>query len=82
MLRAIGKGARGRPTLYLGLSFENLARFRAEPMDTFITIKREETGIDVDVVIFSGETEAEMLDKFAPHIDGNTKLALDKRFKS
>lgn len=44
----------------LGLSFGNLDKFKAEPLDTHIHISAEETGLGIDVLIFSGETEEAM----------------------
>ena len=62
MIKATGKGRTGKDTLFVGLSFGNLDRFRAEPLDTFIMIQGGEVGLPFDVMIFSGETEAQMAD--------------------
>ena len=59
MIKATGHH-NGRKTLFIGLSFGNLDKFKAGPMDTFILIAREEVGTDFDVLIFSGTTEEEM----------------------
>lgn len=55
----------GRMLLGLGLSFGNLDKFRQEPRDTFIPIDGKELGLPVDVIIFSGETEAHMTEMMA-----------------
>lgn len=60
MLKATGKGPNGEDILFIGLSYFNLDRFSAAPLDTFIRIDAKEMGLSHDVVIFSGRTEAEM----------------------
>ena len=50
----------GKPTAFFGLSFENLRRLQARPLDDHILIKGDELGISHDIVLFSGETEAVM----------------------
>lgn len=59
MLKATGK-LNGRDTLFIGLSFGNLKRFRAGPLDSFITIPAEEVGLSHDIVILSGQTEQDI----------------------
>jgi hypothetical protein len=46
----------------VGLSFANLDRFLASPLDTHIIIDGREMGLPFDVVIFSGRTEEQMAD--------------------
>jgi hypothetical protein len=65
MIKATGKGPTGKDTLFVGLSFGNLDRFRAEPLETYIRISGAEMGLPFDVLIFSGRTEAEMADMIA-----------------
>lgn len=60
MLKATATGPDGRPLLVIGLSFRNLEVFRQRPGDTFIKIAGAELGLPIDVVIFSGETEAHL----------------------
>lgn len=53
-----GKGTNnGREVLIFGLSFENLKRLKE---DKPIMVYREEMGIVYDIIIFAGETEAQM----------------------
>jgi hypothetical protein len=59
MLKAIAH-ANGRKILVIGLSFGNLDKFRAEAGDTYIAIDGREMGMDLDVMIISGETEADI----------------------
>ena len=61
MIKAKGE-LDGRPTYWIGLSFGNLDKFKQEPLDTYIMIRREESGLDHDIMIFSGRTEREMID--------------------
>ncbi|HEX3398826.1 MAG TPA: hypothetical protein VHT74_00725 [Acetobacteraceae bacterium] len=58
MIKATATKPDGRKLLILGLSFANLDRFRAEPGDTMINIDGKDIGLPIDVMIFSGETEA------------------------
>jgi hypothetical protein len=81
MIKARGR-IKGRDTLVIGLSFGNLDRFRAEPLDTFITIDGREVGTPFDVLIFSGETEAQMADMMAQGFGPNTKVHVSERAKS
>jgi hypothetical protein len=53
MLKAVA-GVSGNQCLVIGLSFGNIDRFLAAPMDTHIRIRREETGLPIEVVLFSG----------------------------
>lgn len=68
MIKATGKGATGRDTLFVGLSFDNLDKFRAGPLDSFIQIDGKQMGLPFDVMIFSGRTEAEMTDLLAKQL--------------
>ena len=61
MIKALITHTDGRPSvMMLGLSFRNLNEFREHPLDTFIPIKGAQFGLPFDVIIFSGETEADM----------------------
>lgn len=82
MIKATGKGKDGRNTLYVGLSFGNLDRFRAEPLDTFIKIDGRELGLPFDVMIFSGETEAQMAELMAGGFGPDTKVNISPRSKN
>lgn len=53
MLKMVG-GEPPHQILVLGLSFGNLANFQAHPSDTYIHIKKEDTGLPIDVLIASG----------------------------
>lgn len=82
MIKATGRGPTGVDTLFLGLSFGNLDRFRAAPLDTYITIKGAETGLPFDVMIFSGKTEAEMVDFMATRFGPDTEVVVSPRSKN
>lgn len=76
MFRAIiSDGRSGDKRLLIGLSFANLDRFREQPMDTFITIKASETGLPMDILIFSGETE-EKCAEVVKNMPKSTKIIL------
>lgn len=79
MIKATGQGQNGRKTLYLGLSFANLDKFRAESLDTYIRVDGKELGLPFDVMIFSGETEAHMADLMSGGFGPNTKINISKR---
>jgi hypothetical protein len=74
MIKAIGKAADGRTLLTLGLSFGNLDRFRAEPLETYIRIDGKKLGIPIDVIIFSGETEEQMQGMMMQFVGPETKI--------
>ena len=82
MIKATGKGPTGNDTLFIGLSFGNLARFRAEPLDTYITIDGASMDLPIDVMIFSGKTEADMADMMASGFGPNTKVFVSPRSKN
>jgi hypothetical protein len=72
----------GAKVLMIGLSFGNLDKLRAEPGDTFIRIDGKEMGLEFDVLIFSGETEAHMHGLVAGSIGPDTKIHIDPKLKS
>ena len=80
MLKAVADGPGGRKLLVLGLSFANLDKFRSHPGDTMIRIDGREVGLPVDIVIFSGETEARLAE-LVP-IGPDTKVHVSNRLKS
>ena len=80
MIKATTKTPDGRTLLLVGLSFGNLDRFRAEPGDTFIRIEGKEMELPIDIVIFSGETEAHMQTMLA--ITEKTIVHIDPKLKS
>lgn len=51
---------KSRGVLMLGLSFGNLDKFRSDPLDTFIKVEGAQFGMPHDIIIFSGETEADI----------------------
>ncbi len=59
MVIASGK-VNGRDTLFIGLSFGNLKRFKLQPLGGGVTIARDETGLSHDILIMSGKTEQEI----------------------
>jgi hypothetical protein len=82
MIKATGKGRTGKDTLFVGLSFGNLDKFRAGPLDSFIMIEGSEVGLPFDVMIFSGETEAQMADLMAQGFGPDTKVHVSQRSKN
>lgn len=74
--------ADGRTLLTIGLSFGNLDKFRAEAGDTFIKIDGKEMGLPIDILIFSGETEAHMEGMFGGSITGKTVVHIDPKLKA
>ena len=71
-----------RKLLLIGLSFGNLDKFRAEPGDTFIKIDGKEMELPIDVLIFSGTTEADMQKMMAHTIGPDTKVHIDPKLRS
>ena len=82
MIKATGKGPNGRDTLFVGLSFGNLDKFRAAPLDSHIRIDGSQLGLAVDVLIFSGRTEAEMTELLAHGFGPDTKVNISDRSKN
>ena len=82
MIKASLQGPDGRTLLVLGLSFRNLDRFRDEAGKTFIKILGEEIGLPIDIVIFSGETEAHMMDSIKDRIGPETIIHIDPKARS
>lgn len=80
MIKASATGPDGRSLLMIG--FGNLDRFRAEPGDTFIRIDGREMELPIDVLIFSGETEAHLHTLMAKAIGPLTKIHIDPKLKS
>jgi hypothetical protein len=71
-----------RTIMVIGLSFKNLDKFRAEPGETFIRIDGKEMGLPVDVLIFSGETEAHCAQSLSGTIGPDTKVHVDPKLRS
>jgi hypothetical protein len=82
MIKATATQADGRTLLTIGLSFGNLDKFRSQPGDTFIRIDGKAMGLPIDILIFSGETEAHMQAIFATAITDKTILHIDPKLKS
>jgi hypothetical protein len=72
----------GRTMLMLGLSFKNLDKFRAEAGDTYIKIDGKEMGLPIDVLLFSGETEAHLAQLVEKGIGPDTIVHTDPKLKS
>jgi hypothetical protein len=68
-----------RQLLMIGLSFGNLDKFLREPLDTFIKIDGKEMNLPIDVLIFSGETEAQMQRMMANSIGPHTKIHINPK---
>lgn len=82
MIKARGRSATGRDTVFLGLSYGNLERFRKQPMDTFIRIEAAELELPFDILIFSGRTEAEMSDWMLRALGPEAHITLSERSKN
>lgn len=82
MIKATGRGLNGEKVLYLGLSYGNLDRFRAKPLDTFIRIDAKELGLSHDVLIFSGKTEADCVELLASGFGPGTEVTISPRSKN
>jgi hypothetical protein len=82
MIKAIATGPDGKTLLMIGLSYGNLNKFRAQPGDTYIKILGSEVGLPVDVVIFSGETEAHCADTLKGGFGPDTKVFTSDRLKN
>jgi hypothetical protein len=82
MIKAIAHDGTGKSILVLGLSFANLDRFRAKPGDTFIRIRGDDVGLPVDIMIFSGETEAHCAETLKDGIGPDTKVNISPKLKS
>jgi hypothetical protein len=82
MIKATLKQPDGRTLLVLGLSFGNLAKFRDEPGDTFIKINGQLMDLPIDVLIYSGKTEAHLHELIEKSIGPNTIIHIDPKLKS
>lgn len=82
MIKATATGPDGRTILLIGLSFGNLDKFRAEPGETFIRVEGKALGIPVDLMIFSGETEAHCAESLKGSIGPDTKIHVDPKLRS
>lgn len=78
MIKAIATDDTGKKILVIGLSFANLAKFRAAPGDTYIRIDGSEMGLPIDIMLFSGETEAHMTVTFAGAFTPDTKVHAER----
>lgn len=81
MIKAIATQG-DRTIMVIGLSFGNLDKFRAEPGETFIRIDGKEMGLPVDIIIFSGETEAHCAESLQGTIGPHTKIHIDPKLRS
>jgi hypothetical protein len=82
MIKAIAVDGTGKSILVIGLSYANLDKFRKEPGDTFIRIRGAEVGLPVDIMIFSGETEAHCAKTLEFGIGPDTKVTISDRSKN
>jgi hypothetical protein len=79
MIKATMTDAAGRTVLMIGLSFGNLAKFKAAPLNTFIKIDGKAMDLPIDVLLFSGETEGEMGRFFADKVGPDTEIHIDPK---
>jgi hypothetical protein len=82
MIKATATLPDGRTLLMIGLSFGNLDKFRRDPGDTYIRIDGKEMGLPLDVLVFSGQTEAHMQTLVQGFIGPDTKVHVDPKLKS
>jgi hypothetical protein len=83
VIKATATGPDGKTILMIGLSYGNLDKFRAAPGDTYIKILGSETGgLPLDVLIFSGKTEADCADMLQDMIGRDTKVFTSDRLKN
>jgi len=82
MIKAVATGPDGRTIMMIGLSFRNLEKFRDQPGETYIRVDGKEMGLPLDVLIFSGETEAHCAEYISGAIGPDTKVHTDPRLKS
>jgi hypothetical protein len=81
MLEASATDGQGKKVLLLGLSFGNLDALRAGPGKIYIRIDGAKHGLPADVLVFSGETEAELLSALRGNIGPGTKVDIDPGLK-
>jgi len=82
MIKATATLPDGRSLMMIGLSFGNLGKFIDDPGDTYIRIDGKEMGLPVDVLIFSGETEAHLTDLMKGLINKDTIVHIDPKLKT
>lgn len=81
MIKARGS-INGHDTIFLGLSFANLAKLKANPLDDHILIKGKDLSLPFDIIITAGETEAAIAHMIEPLIGPHTKVHVDDKLKS
>lgn len=81
MMKIKADGPNG-PVVVLGLSHANIDKLRSDGLSGAIKIDAKELGIPLDIWITAAETEQVMIDAFEGCITPQTKLHIDKRFKS
>jgi hypothetical protein len=82
MMKATATLPDGRQLLMIGLSNGNLDTFRAQPLDSMIRIDGRQIGLGIDVLLFSGRTEAEIAHAMSKMIGPHTKVHIDQKLKS
>jgi hypothetical protein len=80
MLKAKGV-IKGRPTYIIGLSWGNLDKFRTAPGDSYIQIPAEESGLPVDILLFSDRTEADLVRMIEDGVGADTEVITSDRLK-
>lgn len=71
-----------RQIIVLGLSHANLDRLREQGLRGKIVVDGAEMGLDADIWITAAPTESAMMDAFGSAIGPDTKVHIDRRFKS
>ncbi len=83
MVRFSFEDREGRICLGLGIARENVNRLIAgKPIVVRLAEMAPDLTVDGEILIFFGETEAEMTNNLAPFIDAETKVSIDPRMKS
>jgi hypothetical protein len=84
MLSASVQGKDGRYLLVIGLSFANLEHLRTHPNDAFLKIDGTRINIPLDVMLFSGESEADLAAIIvkADGIGPDTKVTVTHKLKN
>lgn len=76
--RAIGtERPSGKAVFIISLSLQELTILRSNPGKSIIRLDRKPYRIPMDILIFSGETEAGMQAQFAELVTAETKVTID-----
>lgn len=71
----------GRKVIIIGLTLQEMTEMCRQPSKA-IMVESSDLGASVDVVIFQGSTEAEMLQAIDPILTPATKITIDDKLKN